>query len=223
MKEIWQSKRSELKITQQDVANEIGGITQGAISHYLNGKNPLNLKIASVFSRLLGVPISKFSFRLAKEKESLGIVDAVSNIQEEVMIQGWLPLISWVQAGEWSEAIDLYEPGYSERVVPTSIKHSNKSFALRVEGDSMTLPEGIQGRSFPHGMIIYVDPERDCNDGDFVVARLLSTYLATFKRLAREEGRPVLMPQNPDRKQYPIIRDEFELIGRVIDASWGGL
>lgn len=45
----------------------------------------------------------------------------------------------------------------------------------------------------------------------------------TFKQLATEEGRPVLMPLNPDRKQYAVIRNEFTIIGRVIDASWGGL
>lgn len=156
-----------------------------------------------------------------KAKQLLGYEEV--NTGAEVTVRGWIPLISWVQAGEWSEAIDIYEPGYAEETFPTAVNHSKTTFALRVEGDSMTLPEGVQGRSFPHGMIIYVDPERDSEIGDFVVARLPTTGHATFKKFGREEGRSVLVPQNPDRSQYPVIRDEFELIGRVIDAGWGGL
>jgi hypothetical protein len=38
---------------------------------YLNGTNPLNAKFAAVLSRLLGVPVEKFSKRLAKEISGL--------------------------------------------------------------------------------------------------------------------------------------------------------
>lgn len=137
-------------------------------------------------------------------------------------IRGWVPLISYVQAGQWSEAMDIYEPGYGEKLSPTTVPHSKSTFALRVEGRSMTRPEGAHGPSFPHGMIIYVDPERDCAPGDYVIARFNDNH-ATFKQLSLEEGRPVLVPLNPDSKQYPVIRDEFEIIGRVIDGAWGGI
>lgn len=138
-------------------------------------------------------------------------------------IEGYVPLISYVQAGEWAEAIDLYEPGYAEQVRATTVPHSMATFALQVEGDSMTLPAGVPGKSFPPGMIIFVDPEREAEVGDFVVARHNGNSKVTFKRLVQEEGRPILVPLNPDRATYPIIRDEFTVIGRVIDASWGGL
>lgn len=149
--------------------------------------------------------------------------DSLSGFQDlsPITIKGWVPLISYVQAGNWTEAIDLYEPGYAERVSPTVIPHSRSTFALRVEGRSMTLPEGIGGLSFPHGMVIYVDPEKPCPDGSYVVARYDGNK-ATFKRLLHEEGRPILVPLNPDRSEYPVIREEFEIIGRVFDASWGG-
>jgi len=156
-----------------------------------------------------------------KAREILSSDDGRSNTTP-ANIQGWIPLISYVQAGEWSEAIDLYEPGYGEKVMPTTVPHSNSTFALRVEGRSMTLPEGVTGISFPHGMIIYVDPEMEARSGDFVVARHGENHV-TFKKLMMEEGRPVLMPLNPDSKQYPVIRCEFEIIGKVIDGSWGGI
>lgn len=137
-------------------------------------------------------------------------------------IRGYIPLISWVQAGTWEEAIDLYQPGDAESIHHTTVPHSLNTFALRVDGDSMTAPPGAPGHSFPHGMIIYVDPNQEALPGDYVVAKHNGHGHVTFKRYATEEGRPVLKPLNTNG-QYPIIRDEFEIIGKVIDASWGGL
>jgi len=181
-------------------------------------------------ARAFGVPEQNYNnwvYRKSLPKEHISrameiLSDNGKSNTTSASIQGWIPLISYVQAGEWSEAIDLYEPGYGEQVMPTTIPHSKSTFALRVEGRSMTLPEGVTGLSFPHGMIIYVDPEREARTGDFVIARHSSNQV-TFKKLMMEEGRPVLMPLNPDSKQYPVIRDEFEVIGKVIDGSWGGI
>lgn len=150
--------------------------------------------------------------------------DNINNITPAPEIKGYIPLISWVQAGAWSEAIDLYEPGYAEETHPTTVPHSLITFALRVEGDSMTVPTGTAGYSFPHNMIIYVDPEQrgGVSTGDFVIARLTGENKVTFKKLGSEEGTPILKALNPS-PDYPIIRDQFEILGKVIDASWGGL
>lgn len=165
---------------------------------------------------------------LRSAQDLIGYGDSIGghghgNVSGPMEIKGWIPLISYVEAGRWSETVDIYEPGYAEKVVPTAVNHSIHTFALRVEGHSMTLPAEIPGRSFPEGMIIYVDPMQECVIGDFVVARLSGTQDATFKKLGQEEGRPILIPLNPNRTEYPIYRSEFEIIGRVIDASWGGL
>ncbi|GAB3099818.1 LexA family transcriptional regulator [Pseudomaricurvus hydrocarbonicus] len=145
-----------------------------------------------------------------------------ANTAPSPQIKGYIPLISWVQAGSWAEAIDLYQPGDAESVHPTTINHGIHTFALRVDGDSMTAPTGAAGHSFPHGMIIYIDPDQEASPGDYVVARHNGHGHVTFKQYGTEEGRPVLKPLNTNG-QYPIIRDEFQIIGKVIDASWGGL
>jgi hypothetical protein len=50
---------------------------------YLNGINPLNVKFAVVLSRLLGVPVEKFSKRLASEINGLtNVVDQTSASSE---------------------------------------------------------------------------------------------------------------------------------------------
>lgn len=189
------------------------GLDSSYISQLLNGHRSFGEKSARKMEQQIGLQPMEL------DRHSEGETDNVA----PTAIEGWVPLISYVQAGEWVEAIDLYEPGYGEQVRATTVPHSESTFALRVEGDSMTLPAGVPGRSFPGGMIIFVDPQRTPELGDYVVARHNGDGKVTFKRLMSEEGRPVLAPVNPDRASYPIIRDEFTVIGRVIDASWGGL
>jgi predicted transcriptional regulator len=72
LKAIFELKKKELGVTHEVVAAELD-ISQGAVSHYLNGKNPLNVRAASVFAKLLKIDISQFSPRLQKEIESLAM------------------------------------------------------------------------------------------------------------------------------------------------------
>jgi len=65
-KALFVSKKNSLGITQASLA-EAADISAAAVAMYLNGTNPLNAKFASVLSRQLGVPVEKFSKRLAKE------------------------------------------------------------------------------------------------------------------------------------------------------------
>lgn len=50
----WQARARSLGLTQDQVADELG-ITQGAVSQYLNGKIPMNYRTLLVFCRLLGI------------------------------------------------------------------------------------------------------------------------------------------------------------------------
>lgn len=70
LKALYESKKKELGITQQSIA-DILNISQGAVGHYLNGRNALNLQTASVFATQLNVPISDFSPSLAAEAQAL--------------------------------------------------------------------------------------------------------------------------------------------------------
>ena len=138
---------------------------------------------------------------------------------------GQMPLVSWMQAGEWVETMQSLESGGDFPKVPaTTVAHGLKTFAMPVEGDSMTAAPGATV-SFPAGMLIYVDPEQkaDVTPGEFVVARYShQTQNVTFKQLGYEEGIAVLKPLNTSG-QFAIFRDEFEVMGRVIDGAWGGV
>lgn len=127
---------------------------------------------------------------------------------------GDVPLISWVQAGAWDEAIDPHEPGYAEDYLPCVVPHSARTFAVRVEGDSMTSPTG---RSYPHGTILFVDPEQRGGvvPGDRIIAKLNGDDKVTFKQLAEDRQGRYLKPLNP---AHEPIYGEFRVLGKVIGA-----
>ncbi|WWL45201.1 S24 family peptidase [Pseudomonas parakoreensis] len=63
-------EKNALGLTQASLAAE-ADISAAAVAMYLNGTNPLNSKFAAVLSRLLGVPVERFSKRLAREISGL--------------------------------------------------------------------------------------------------------------------------------------------------------
>ena len=123
-----------------------------------------------------------------------------------------LPLISWVRAGEWTGIEDPHEPGTYERLVPVTRRYSNRAFALRIVGDSMSAPDG--GDSFPDGSIIAVEPMQEARNGSYVVVRTEGANEATFKQLVIDGDRTFLKPRNP---RYPIVEvgEEATICGVV--------
>lgn len=130
-------------------------------------------------------------------------------------LQRTVPLISWVQAGDWNNLVDTFQPGDAERWIATYAKVSQHAFALRVVGDSMTNPSGTP--SFPEGTIIIVDPERAAAPGKFVVVRQNVDTETTFKQLVRDAGRHFLKPLNP---RYPLLEmlSDAVVAGVVVQA-----
>jgi SOS-response transcriptional repressor LexA len=110
------------------------------------------------------------------------------------------PLISWVQAGSWSEVIDNLQPGDAEEWFSCPTRCGPHTYVLRVTGVSM---EPV----FRDGELIFVDPEAEARHGSFVVVRLDHEKTATFKQLVVERGRRYLRPLN-DRWPDPIIEVE---------------
>lgn len=133
-----------------------------------------------------------------------------------------VPLISWVQAGNWSDVQDLYEPGAADAWEDAYESNpSSNAFALRVEGDSMT--SSVPGeRSFPPGTIIIVDPNRAAGPNDYVIAKDVVTQKATFKQLREDGGRWFLRPINPAYPTQEIDDPAVRVIGRVIEFKIGG-
>lgn len=131
-----------------------------------------------------------------------------SNISPGPPIQKKIPVVSWVQAGGWSDVVDQYQPGYAEEWIDTAATNHPNAFALTVRGDSME-PE------FTEGDIITVDPGRAYCSGSFVVAK--NGEEATFKQLILDGTNVFLKPLN---ERYPI-KDmtgvEMRIVGVVVE------
>lgn len=136
-----------------------------------------------------------------------------------VTTRSTVPLISWVAAGNLGEVEDVFAPGEADEWIDCfETQPGRHSFALRVDGESMTSP--YPGDiSFPSGTIIIVDPDRSASAGDYVVAKDVSTQQATFKKLVHDGGRWFLKPLNPTFPTIEIDDPALRVIGRVVESQ----
>lgn len=133
-----------------------------------------------------------------------------------------VPLISWVQAGNFAAVIDNLQPGDAEEWIPTTVPKRPHTYALRVRGDSMTNPNGDP--TFPNNCVIVVEPDAiDSLDklasspvSSFIIVKRSGDDEATFKQLVKDAGKFWLKPLNP---QYPMLelREGDVLCGVVRD------
>ncbi|WP_054909082.1 S24 family peptidase [Pseudomonas sp. NBRC 111135] len=230
-------RKGSERLTQEEAA-EFLGINQGSLSNYLNGHRPLNLTIATGMSRLMGIPVSKFSPRLARdlEKFSQSLQRHVDEYMGDVgdhqaepsnvapMLQPHreprkYPLISWIAAGERAESPDIFAPGDAEEWLDSTENAGDGAYWLEVKGKSM-ISDG--NPSFPPGMVILVKPEGvELINGKFYVFRHISGE-TTFKQYLYDTGTQYIAPLNPTFKTVEMD-DEWAAIGRVVDAKLRGL
>lgn len=137
--------------------------------------------------------------------------------------KGRYPLISWVQAGEWTELCDNFQPGDADEWPVSHHNLGECGYFLRVKGHSMTAPAG-SGFSFPEGVLLHVKPESDALPGQFVIVRRTAEKEATFKRLSMVDGELFLEAINPDwPRRYLPLKEGDVICGLVVDASFGNL
>ncbi|WP_460076088.1 LexA family protein [Pseudomonas sp. H2_C01] len=193
--------------------------TTQAVSKWLNGEAFAEADSMAALCSWLKIRREWLEYGVLP-KGSSGVADSpISSVADESNVNvishrfGKVPLISWVQAGAWCEAILNIESYDADSWLSCPVPISAHGYALKVIGDSMTNPG--PGRSYPAGCIIFVDPEAETRTGDRVIARLPRTNEATFKILVEDAGRQFLRPINP---QYPIIdiTEETHICGKVV-------
>lgn len=130
-----------------------------------------------------------------------------SNLRPAGALRGRVPVISAVQAGHFTDAVDNYAPGDADEWIDVGVPVKRHTFALVVEGDSME-PE------FTEGMRVVVEPDMTPEIGDYVVAG--NGEQATLKKLVRDGNDLYLKPLNP---RYPIKPlGDARIIGVVREA-----
>lgn len=191
------------KLSPNDVTGfgKMIGKSQSATSDLLLGRKSFGEKMARSIETNAGWTLMS--------------LDMTTNVEPGPDIRGRVPLISWVQAGDFCGVVDLFEPGDAEDWLLTVQPMSQHAYALRVKGDSMTAPYGL---SYPEGVIIYVDPDTPVTNGCRVIAKIPGSEEATFKVYSEDAGQRFLKPLNP---QYPTITmtPDMQICG-VVRGMW---
>lgn len=128
-----------------------------------------------------------------------------SNLSNKSVPMAAVPVVSWVEAGSFSEASDPYEPGDSvnEIQVPST---STTLIALVVRGSSMN-------RVAPDGSTILVDYSRcDLISGKYYVVK--NGDGATFKRYRSNPDR--FEPNSTEDHQIIFPQDSITVVGQVV-------
>ncbi len=116
-----------------------------------------------------------------------------------------IPLHGKIAAGTPIEAIRHEQDTIS---VPINMLGAQPCYALTVEGDSMT-KAGIMD-----GDILVIEKCDRANDGEIVVA-LVDEEEVTLKRLRREVGSIVLMPENDAYRPIRLTPERVRIQGRL--------
>jgi repressor LexA len=119
-----------------------------------------------------------------------------------------VPILGRVAAGAPTLADEHVEDYLT---VPTSFAGSGEPFALKVLGDSMV------GAGILDGDVVVVQSRSDAANGDIVVALLPGPAEpeATVKRLRRDRGRVMLVPENPQLEPFEMD-PEGRILGTVV-------
>lgn len=201
--------RSTRGLTQAALAKK-AGVSQSSIGNAESGTRDRPRELLSIARALEASPTWLETGKGEWQDEASNVVPLPKRRR--------IPVISWVQAGMFMDVYDNFSPGDADDWIETDTIPGDHAFALRVTGDSMTSPN-VGQVSFPDGTVITVDPDRDSNAGDFVVAKDISTQKATFKQLVYDGGRWFLKPLNPSYPTVEIDDPSIRVIGRVTESQ----
>lgn len=239
LKALFAEKKGPLKLTQEKIAAELGeGVTQGAVSHFLNRRTALSIRAAAVFARMLQVPVESFSPTLAKELAGLS-GEGSAQIRIESSGEGRV-IAAQVDSNDEAPAFAMI-PQYTAKAA-AGAGHDNifveERASLAFKQDWLRAKQARPGNL----MVIYVTGDSMCPticDGDVILvdrSRRDPAHNKLFLLMSKEEGLAVkrlmliedqwvIRSDSLDRKQYPDRylpqgeRFEIDIQGQVL---WRG-
>lgn len=236
MSSIIREKRKALGLTLQQVG-DIFGISRGAVASWERGdtrpdsdKLPALARALKTSTHYLLTGDKAFDHTLGSAsfsavqriKDMAGAAYDTKLLDENVRpaeTRGRLPLISWVQAGNWTDVVDNFQPGDAEDWIPCPFNHGPNAFILRVVGESNYDPNGQ--KSYSDGDFIAVDPAKEPLHRSMVVVRIDHEDRATFKQLLIEQdGTMLLKALNPNWPNRIFAMPEGSKIVGVVLGKW---
>ena len=189
-------------------AAEMMGISQPRLAQWLSGKNEPSQESIKKFCELFDTTPN---FLINGESET-----------------NTIPVIGYVQAGLWQEAIQWDQTDFKPIYMPTDeVFKGKRVYALEIRGDSMNL-------LYPAGSCVvcvsaedYYDCVGEIESGKKVVVRRVNpmdqTIEATVKQYMKSEQGTYLVPQSTNANFKPIRIDdgsagETKITGVVIGS-----
>lgn len=207
--ELVKAKMSELKITQDILADRLG-MSQGGVGHWLKKRRQPSIEDMNRVLQALGMEYLEVAMVI---REPSTAADDEICLTKKYNPYFRYPVSDWRETGELR---DGDQPVYGTERFELSDYHARgAAFWLNVKGDAMTAPSGV---SVAADMLILVDPAIEALPGTLVIAQRSGSAEATFRKLIEEGGQRYLVPLNPT---YPkaLYTDACRIIGVVVQAT----
>ena len=185
--------REKAGLSQAALAEKCGWASQSRVGNYEKGVRKIGADDAAILATALMVHPAEILFGL----------EPVNNVIPAPIGLRQIPIISYVQAGCWTESCECRAMDGSIETITTDLDLGSMAFALEVRGDSMA-PEILEGD------VVVIDPDVDPLPGDIVAAKN-GSHEATIKqyrpRGTNDQGQEYfeLVPLNP---VYPTMRSD---------------
>lgn len=200
-------KMKELGLSQADVMRGTGA-GRATVSGWINGSNAPSAKYLESLAKTLKTTSSwilngkEDSDRKLDNSVSLDLVATVT----------YAPVISWVQAGDFTDMEAISNLAECEKL-PLVPGAGKRSFYLEVKGLS-------NAPYFEEGEKICIDPDYqlcDIHTGEMIVVKCNDT--ATFKALISESNGYYLKPLNPNWSEQVIpLNEDCVLVGKYVGS-----
>lgn len=211
LKALYESKKKERGVTQYTIADELD-ITQGAVGHYLNGRNALNASVASSFAKLLGVNVSDFSPTLASTIASQAEVSGETTLEYAGKPRmGAIPVVGEAILGV-DGMIDMVEIRAGWLQIYSSDK---EAYGLKVKGDSMH--PRIQSGEF-----VVIEPNTHVHSGDEVFVRTTDGHNMIKVMTKTRDGSYQFSSINNEHKPITLDATEVEkmhFVSAIVKAT----
>ena len=211
MNERIKARRTQLNMTQQSLAKMLG-VSRVSVTKWETGVTKPDGENLHMLAKSLDVSPEWLLFG-GNEPLSTELVSARKTIAVKQ-----IPVISAVQAGDWTSTYASATIDDVLRWVNTTARVSESAYGLDVKGDSMTNPNGAP--TIPEGSTVIVETQFGSIEdlyGKIVVAILDGTSDATIKKLVWDAPYTYLIPLNPNFKPI-VVNGNCRIIGRVIQV-----
>lgn len=198
----------ELNVSQADIIRATGA-GRGTVSGWFSGANAPSAKYLESLAAALK---TSTTWLLSGKDDDINSHTEPSIDISPIATVGYAPVISWVQAGNWTDMESISNLSECEKL-PLVPGAGKRSFYLSVRGLS-------NAPHFEEGEKICIDPDwclEDIQTGEMVVVSCDGE--ATFKALIVESNGYYLKPLNPNWSEQIIpLKENCTLIGKYVGS-----